>query len=578
MNDKVNSSNIFNRLLDGLINENYNGSFDECIMDLFFSDIANMTELSRIKTDGYGDAGADYMFFTCNKRQFYELSDLNEVKKDEKIDIYIIQVKNSSILDSNVPNKFIEYSTHVLNGTSAPEHYNDEVKFALDLTKEIIDKYSLKNIVNIHFYYISRVSDQQLNGADDLKGRMKSLYEMYSQFIPTVFKKISVNTISLEKIIEKSKDSNVLEYTFNNVETFKGAIGFDNNVGVIGLIPLADYYSFLIGEDGEINEKLFQSNIRDFKGKSGVNSNITKTLSDDGSLDFWWLNNGVTITCEDLLPGETQKQIYIKNPQIVNGLQTSYSIFNYYKDKQEKLQNDARKIFIKILKFDDSIADKELDVIVSTNSQNEIRDKDIHANDKVQQNIEIFFLQRGKYYQRKDKYYTNRKLPQKDIIRLADLAKYINTIYLKDPSSTRNNPGKLVEGSKYNTIFQVDNEQQDYERYWIAQLIYSKVVEKNKGKIIICDDEFDKSNFIHHIVYIIALLLCNDLDYKPSDLKGVNWDNITDELVTKAYEILIQVINTNSIKASKILKNIKESSFNKIINEYIKNHVFQTED
>ena len=45
------------------------------------------------------------------------------------------------------------------------------------------------------------------------------------------------------------------------------------------------------------------------------------------------------------------------------------------------------------------------------------------------------------------------------------MAKYINTIFLKDPSYTRNNPGKLLSGTKYKTIFQIENLNQNYNRY-----------------------------------------------------------------------------------------------------------------
>ena len=85
------------------------------------------------------------------------------------------------------------------------------------------------------------------------------------------------------------------------------------------------------------------------------------------------------------------------------------------------------------MKVEQNNEDQELNIIVATNSQNEIRDKDIHANDTVQKNIEEYLKRYNKYYQRKDKYYTNRKIAKKDIIKLPEMAKYINTIFLKDP-------------------------------------------------------------------------------------------------------------------------------------------------
>lgn len=80
----------------------------------------------------------------------------------------------------------------------------------------------------------------------------------------------------------------------------------------------------------------------------------------------------------------------------------------------------------------------ELDITKATNRQNEIRDKDMRANDDVQKKIEMYFRSENKYYQRKDKYYTNRKYPKKDIVTLFDLAKFVYTIIFKDPSLLSN--------------------------------------------------------------------------------------------------------------------------------------------
>ncbi len=48
-----------------------------------------------------------------------------------------------------------------------------------------------------------------------------------------------------------------------------------------------------------------------------------------GSLDFWWLNNGVTIlVTAATVVGRT---IHLENIQIVNGLQTTETIFQFFK-------------------------------------------------------------------------------------------------------------------------------------------------------------------------------------------------------------------------------------------------------
>ena len=383
---------------------------------------------------------------------------------------------------------------------------------------------------------------------------------------------VKVCVESVNSIVKKLKEDKKFEYTFNEVEKFEAEVnkaeGKTNSI--IALIPITQFYNFITYDgEGQINDRLFESNIRDYKGRSNVNKNIIETLKNPIGIDFWWLNNGITITVEDVEESKSANKIKLVNPQIVNGLQTSYSIYNFFSENSDKLVDEKRKVFIKILKVEQNNEDQELNIIVATNSQNEIRDKDIHANDTVQKNIEEYLKRYNKYYQRKDKYYTNRKIAKKDIIKLPEMAKYINTIFLKDPSYTRNNPGKLLTGIKYKTIFQIENVNQNYERYYKAYEIYNKIMSLSKGILKIGEDEFEKTNFIHHIVFTVICNEFSDINYKPNDIYGMDVSKITEEQVDDAIECLINVIEENNIAHTKILKAIKEQSFNQMVNNYL---------
>ena len=472
-------------------------------------------------------------------------------------------------MDSNVPNKFIEFSTNLIGGKTT-EHYNEEVNENIVLFSNLVKKYALKAKFYINFYYFSRFSKEQLKSATDLNGRFDTLKDMFKviDFVDNV--KVCVESVN--SIVKKLKEDKKFEYTFNEVEKFEAEVnkaeGKTNSI--IALIPITQFYNFITYDgEGQINDRLFESNIRDYKGRSNVNKNIIETLKNPIGIDFWWLNNGITITVEDVEESKSANKIKLVNPQIVNGLQTSYSIYNFFSENSDKLVDEKRKVFIKILKVEQNNEDQELNIIVATNSQNEIRDKDIHANDTVQKNIEEYLKRYNKYYQRKDKYYTNRKIAKKDIIKLPEMAKYINTIFLKDPSYTRNNPGKLLTGIKYKTIFQIENVNQNYERYYKAYEIYNKIMSLSKGILKIGEDEFEKTNFIHHIVFTVICNEFSDINYKPNDIYGMDVSKITEEQVDDAIECLINVIEENNIAHTKILKAIKEQSFNQMVNNYL---------
>ncbi|NLO70410.1 MAG: hypothetical protein GX102_05610, partial [Porphyromonadaceae bacterium] len=163
--------------------------------------------------------------------------------------------------------------------------------------------------------------------------------------------------------------------------------------------------------------------------------------------------------------------------------------------------------------------------------------------------------------------YSNRKYPKKDIITLFDLAKYVYTIYFKDPAYTRNNPGKLLKDDKYNVIFEINNSNQDYNKYLLAYKIYDSVALLNKGKITIGDDDFEKVNFIHHLVYVSISLLNKNRNYTFDSLRQIKLEDINAELINDAYNIIIQAITENDIVASQVLKTIKEQKFNSFINK-----------
>lgn len=552
MNEALNT-----RLID------YEDSFDKMIFENYFEEMVESTEMSRIKTDNYGDAGIDYIFFLFNRKLIFSLEDLEDIKsegKNNRIDIYCIQIKNSDRLDSNVPNKFIEFSENLVDGKK-PDHYNEEVKENIDIFTNLVKKFVLKSKFYIHFYYFNRAGKKQLESASDLLGRFDTLKHLYDTV--DFIEEVDIEILGVNDIVKTLRTGKNFEYVFKDIDKFEAEVDHNDEStnAVIALIPITQFYKFICLENGQINDKLFESNIRDYKGRSNVNKNIIKTLQGGNNLDFWWLNNGITITVEDIQESKTAKRIQIINPQIVNGLQTSYSIYNYYSAHIEDLENEKRKLFVKILKVKEESEGEELEIIVATNSQNEIRDKDIHANDEVQKNIEQYFKKFGKYYQRKDKYYTNRRRDKKDIVKLSEMAKYINTIFLKDPSFTRNNPGKLLSGNKYNTIFQINNLDQDYERYYLAYRIYAVVMENNKGTIFIGEDEFERANFIHHLVYATVCLFFNTIDYSPANIKYMSIEKISKKIISEAMDVIVQTIQENEIPHAKILKAIKEQSF-----------------
>jgi hypothetical protein len=91
------------------------------------------------------------------------------------------------------------------------------------------------------------------------------------------------------------------------------------------------YFKAVCDDDGSLKRHLFESNVRAYLGDVQVNRDIFTTLSRDDTPelgDFWWFNNGITILATKAWV--MGKEIFVENAQIVNGLQTTETVYNYY--------------------------------------------------------------------------------------------------------------------------------------------------------------------------------------------------------------------------------------------------------
>lgn len=114
--------------------------------------------------------------------------------------------------------------------------------------------------------------------------------------------------------------------------------------GYVCLARLDEYYRFITSDNEALRLELFESNVRDYAGSTAVNNAIGETLKSGTGEDFWWFNNGVTVVADAAqIAG---KKIVVKDPQIVNGLQTSHEVYSYF---QAGGQHRDRSVLVKIV-------------------------------------------------------------------------------------------------------------------------------------------------------------------------------------------------------------------------------------
>lgn len=306
-------------------------------------------------------------------------------------------------------------------------------------------------------------------------------------------------------------------------------------IGCVGTVKLGDYKKFISNTDGKIKDYLFESNIRHYQGQVDVNRKIMETIEDDNSRDFWWLNNGITIIAEN--PNQIGKTLSIDNVQIVNGLQTSFSIFNYHSGNID----DERSVLVKVIINNDS---ETIDnIIASTNSQNQVSAALLRATDETQRKIELFFLNEGYYYDRRKNYYKNIGKPASRIFSIQFTAQAIETIGFSSPYSARAKPTSLIkENSTYDRIF---NPSRNFKSYLNCCLILKKT---NEFWVNISDvnKKAQASNFKLNLARVAASFAIDKAEYSFDDLEQLDIEKINKSLFDSSLELLLNTLVLHS--------------------------------
>jgi hypothetical protein len=141
-------------------------------------------------------------------------------------------------------------------------------------------------------------------------------------------------------------------------------------------------------------------NIRRFLGTRGsVNRDIFSTCSNvESSYEFWFLNNGITIVCDQFDPvtDPDNPHVKLKNLQIVNGCQTA--LRSPWRSAKAGYPQDVR-VITRIYETSDPALVSH--IVLTTNNQNQIKSRNLRANDPVQLDMEEGFRNYRFLYERK---------------------------------------------------------------------------------------------------------------------------------------------------------------------------------
>ena len=388
-------------------------------------------EISSCVTDGRFDRGIDAVFI--------------ESTPDKKI-IHLFQMKCREEFEPTVrnfpsdeTNKILTFLDDLLGKSEEMERTCNSMLFSK--VKAIWDLITH----DPHDIYVHLCTNGQKLAESYRKSFVESLRKRSNLIRLYEYDLAALSSIELGSR-RRERTLNLKLFEEQNFERTDGAMR-----GLIGTVKAQELITFLTDEScpGKIDESLFEENIRLYLGeKNEINYKIYRSALSSSSAEFWYLNNGITIVCDSYryVTAQANAPVSIKNPQIVNGGQTSFSLFDAYTRDFKKLEKV--KVLVKIIETDD--VEFRARIAEATNSQTMIRSRDLRSNDNVQLQLESALLDHGYFYERKSNQHQNRPYSQRIDARKA--GQILFSYYHKEPEKAKSASEKIF-GEYYDFIF-----------------------------------------------------------------------------------------------------------------------------
>ena len=497
------------------------------------------------------DGGADSIYLFVNGDLVKEDEDISDkYKKNVDIEFILIQSKFEKSFSEDPLLKLSRLCRNLFDldfdRNDFVGRYNDKVLSAFELFKKTyVSLITKKPKLKISVYYISKGVDVHPNvqmQAVDLK---RDIVEK----LPGT--NVEVLFLGAEHLVKMTQERPNDVFRLKVSET---PISTSEQV-FIALTNLSDYFSFISDEHGKLIKHIFESNVRDYQGKTNVNNEIQDTLENPGNEEFWWLNNGVTILASSVTaPGG--KELVVHNPEIVNGLQTSSEIHRFYSSNADKIAGEKRDILIRVI-VPESEETRDR-IIRATNSQTPIPKSSLRATDQVHRQIEDYLKPRGLYYDRRKNFYKNEGKKPNEIVSVPFISQCLISTLMQKPDFARARPSTLLEDDEsYSKLFHKNNELNTY--YLVA--LWGRNVESHLRAL----KKFtptEMTDIKFYILYCTTCLITKSLYPSNNKISGLKVENLTEEIlnysVGTVYDLYKELGGTDKIaKGPKLIEALK---------------------
>ncbi len=464
--NKFRDSLELNNIADGLAFERF---VNYSILSVHQPDAFNADSelLECVCVGGESDMGIDGIAIKLNGIIVRSKTDIDDILKRYKravVEFIFIQSKFKAHFNKGELNNFVDGVRDFLSDT---HHFpmNEKVKFFVELKEYLLSDNIVimweKNPL-VRCYYVAM---GRWRNAPDLVG----VYEHFKNDISSLnaFDETETHFVDSESL-KSICDS--IESTFQETINTRHVMPLTEVNGVsnscIALCYADEYLKLLKTDEDIIRKSLFDDNVRDYQGENIVNSEIEDTIQDQPA-KFILLNNGITVVCDEFIQNNTK--LTIKNPQVVNGCQTSHVIF-YANEKGL----DVSKVPLTVKFISTDNIDISNEIVRGTNRQNIVLDEAFEATKKFHKDLEQFFNAISPdyekiYYERRSKQYNhNPTVKQTQKINLRVLTQYFIGMFLDLPHVSHRHESILLRDYQ-NKIYQ---EQQSFLPYFTVALSF----------------------------------------------------------------------------------------------------------
>lgn len=332
----------------------------------------------------------------------------------------------------------------------------------LQLQREVseiddIPRYSYKVII---FANLKGVSDSELKRlTGGYKAEVIDYQKCYTDFVFPIISGTHFNKSDL-----------TIQIDLSNKLASKISYAVDTSIGecdiTVLFVPTVEIGKFM----SKYKNSILKYNPRSYLGfkAQDVNRQIAESITNQATNEFALFNNGITLLSEETCINEQVAnkgvaKLLVKNPQIINGGQTSFTLSRIYEDNVDKTVFDKKEVLLKVITLPPDASGKEQLIERISNATN--HQTPVGPSDRLSNMEEQVYLQQrlfnefGVLYERKRGEYSDGiskgLIKEGDII---DRSLFIKIYYILQNKISSSKTKKLFVTHKWNKDSIDDND------------------------------------------------------------------------------------------------------------------------